>query len=116
MYSNIHAADLAEVFRHVVERGQGGATYHAVAGEIPNRWIAEVVARHLHVPVRSIDIDQAIELWGKFFALVVAGVSSRSTSDRTRAEFGWAPQHVDMLASAEAWMKANVKPGQADVG
>lgn len=104
MYSNVHAADLGEVFRGAVEKGEAGATYHAVAGEVPNRWIAETVGRCMGVPVRSITMDEAISVWGKFYTLIVAGVSSRSTSERTRETFGWAPVHVDMLASAEAWM------------
>jgi nucleoside-diphosphate-sugar epimerase len=101
MYSHIHAEDLGEIFRHVVETGQDGAVYHAVAGEVPNRWIADTVARLAGVPTRSVTIDEAIELWGKFAALVVFGVSSRSRSPRSRQEFGWAPKHTDMLAAAE---------------
>jgi hypothetical protein len=107
LYSNVNAEDLGEVFRHVVERGQIGATYHAVAGEVPNRWIAEVVARQVGVPTRSITMDEAIEYWGKFYALIVAGVSSRSRSVRTQREFGWTPRHVDMLDSAERWLAEN---------
>jgi nucleoside-diphosphate-sugar epimerase len=102
MYSYIHAEDLGEVFRHCAERGQDGAVYHAVAGETPNRWIAEMVSRLTGAPTRSITMDDAIELWGKFDALVVFGVSSRSRSPRSRQEFGWAPRHTDMLAAAEA--------------
>lgn len=102
MYSHVHAEDLAQVFRNVAERGQDGAVYHAVAGEVPNRWIAETVARILGCPTRSISMDEAIELWGKFAALIVFGASSRSRSPRTRREFGWAPTRTDMLAAAEA--------------
>ncbi|MET0360985.1 MAG: NAD-dependent epimerase/dehydratase family protein [Sphingobium sp.] len=106
MYSHIHAADLGELFRHVVERGQDGAVYHAVGGEVPNRWIAEMVSRLTGAPVRSISMDEGIALWGKFPALIVFGVSSRSRSPRSRQEFGWAPQHGDMLAAAEVSVKA----------
>jgi len=101
MYTHIHAEDLGEAFRHVAEAGQDGAVYHAVAGEVPNRWIAETVARLAGVPARSITMDEAIALWGKFATLIVFGVSSRSRSPRTRQEFGWAPRHTDMLAAAE---------------
>lgn len=109
MYSHIHAADLGEAYRHVVERGTPGALYHAVAGEVANRWIAEKVAAIMGVEARSITMDDAVELWGKFATVVVAGVSSRSRSPRTRREFGWAPQHTDMLAAGEAWLKARLK-------
>lgn len=108
LYSNIHAEDLGEVFRQVVERGQAGAVYHAVAGEVPNRWIAEMVARVMGCGTRSVSMDEAIELWGKFAALVVFGVSSRSRSPRTRSEFGWQPRHTDMIAAAEASLRAEI--------
>jgi len=101
MYSHIHAEDLGEVFRHVAEGGQDGAVYHAVAGEVPNRWIAETVSRLTGAPTRSLTTDEAIELWGKFATLIVLAVSSRSRSPRTRQEFGWAPRHTDMLAAGE---------------
>jgi nucleoside-diphosphate-sugar epimerase len=104
LYSHVHAADLGRVFVGAAERGQAGATYHATAGEVPNRWIAETVARRFGVPSRSITMDEAIELWGKFYALVVGGVSSRSRSERSRTELHWEPRRVDMLASAETWM------------
>lgn len=100
MYSHVNAEDLGEVFRHSVESGRNGAVYHAVAGEVANRWIAETVSRITGAPVKSIDIDEAINIWGKFQALVVFGVSSRSRSPNARREFGWAPQHVDMLEAA----------------
>ncbi|MET0376104.1 MAG: NAD-dependent epimerase/dehydratase family protein [Rhizorhabdus sp.] len=106
MYTHVHAEDLGEVFRLVAESGQDGAVYHAVAGEVPNRWIAETVARLTGAPTRSITIDEAIELWGKFATLIVFSCSSRSRSPRTRREFGWTPKHSDMLAAAEESVKA----------
>ena len=99
MYSHIHAADLGEVFRRAAECGKDSAVYHAVAGEVPNRWIAETVAQLTGAPLRSVSMDEAIEIWGKFHALVVFGVSSRTRSPRTRQELGWVPQHLDMLAA-----------------
>lgn len=111
MYSHIHAEDLGEVFRNVVERGRDGAVYHAVAGEVPNRWIAETVARIMDCPTRSITMDEAIELWGKFASLIVFGASSRSRSPRTRREFGWSPTRTDMLAAAEQSVRALVAVG-----
>jgi nucleoside-diphosphate-sugar epimerase len=111
LYTNIHAEDLGEVFRHVVERGVDGAVYHAVAGEVPNRWIAEMVARVMGCETRSVTMDEGIELWGKFATLVVNGVSSRSRSPRTREEFGWEPKHLDMLAVAEAKLREELKAG-----
>jgi nucleoside-diphosphate-sugar epimerase len=105
MYSHVHAEDLGEVFRHAVERGRDSAVYHAVAGEVPNRWIADTVSRLTGAPARSINIDEAIEIWGKFQTLVVFGTSSRTRSPNAHKEFGWAPKHVDMLEAGAASLR-----------
>jgi nucleoside-diphosphate-sugar epimerase len=96
-YSNVHIEDLAEAYLAVVERGEAGALYHAVAGEIPNRWLAEAVGRDLGVPTRSLTPEEAFEVFGKFATLISIGASSRSRSPRLRRELGWAPKHLNML-------------------
>lgn len=97
-YSNVHIDDLKELYRLVIEKGAAGALYHAVAGEIPNRWIAEAVARDLGVEARSLTVDEAIEVFGKFATIIVMGASSRSRSPRSRDELGWKPEKLDMLS------------------
>jgi nucleoside-diphosphate-sugar epimerase len=97
-YSNVHIDDLSRLYELALEKGAPGALYHAVAGEIPNRWIAEAVARDLGVEARSLTMEEAFEVWGKFAALIVMGASSRSRSPRARDELGWVPEHLDMLS------------------
>jgi nucleoside-diphosphate-sugar epimerase len=96
-YTNVHVDDLSRLYELVLLGGAPGALYHAAAGEIPNRWIAEAVARDLGVATRSLSMEEAFEVWGKFRALIVMGASSRSRSPRARDELGWAPEHLDML-------------------
>jgi nucleoside-diphosphate-sugar epimerase len=96
-YSNVHIHDLSRLYELVLEKGTGGALYHAVAGEVPNRWIAEAVARDLGCPTQSVSLTEAFDIWGKFAALIVMGASSRSRSPRARDELGWVPEHLDML-------------------
>jgi nucleoside-diphosphate-sugar epimerase len=97
-YSNVHVEDLARLYEKVLENGAAGALYHAVAGEIANRWIAEAVARDLGCPTRSVTVEEAFEIWGRFATLIVMGASSRSRSPRSRNELSWAPEHLDMLS------------------
>lgn len=97
-YTNVHIDDLKVLYGLVLEKGTPGALYHAVAGEIPNRWIAEAVARDLGVETRSLTVDEAFEVYGKFATLIVLGASSRSRSPRSRDELGWEPTHLDMLS------------------
>ncbi|TAI65993.1 NAD-dependent epimerase/dehydratase family protein [Bradyrhizobium sp. Leo170] len=96
-YSNVHSADLARLFSLAIERGQGGALYHAVAGEIPYRWIAEAVARDLGVGTRSLAMDEAAEVFDPF-GVLLQSACSRSRDPRTRSELGWQPTQFDMLS------------------
>ena len=97
-YSNVHIDDLKRLYGLVLEKGVPGALYHAVAGEIPNRWIAEAVARDLGVETRSLSVTEAFDVFGKFATHIVIGASSRSRSPRSRDELGWVPEHLDLLS------------------
>ncbi len=91
-------------------KGEGGALYHAAAGEIPNRWIAEAVARDLGCETRSVTVSEATEIWGEFGALIMS-VSSRVRDVQTRKALGWSPQHLDMLSEiGEPRLRALAKP------
>ena len=96
-YSNVHSADVARLFSLAIERGQAGALYHAVAGEIPFRWIAEAVAHDLGVKARSLTWQEAVEVFGPFGALLHSACS-RSRDPRTRSELGWQPTQFDLLS------------------
>jgi nucleoside-diphosphate-sugar epimerase len=97
-YAVVHVDDLAELYRLAIECGTAGRVYHATAGEVPNRWLAEVVGDVLGAPARSVTPEQASDLWGDYVTRVVMGSSSRTTSAITRAELGWTPTRTDMLA------------------
>lgn len=99
-YSNVHVEDLAELYALALDRGAGGALYHAVSGEANYRQMAEAVARRLGVPARSIDIAEAEALWDRFTALILYGSCSRSRSPRAAQELGWKPDpaRLDILA------------------
>ena len=53
-----------------------------VGGEIPNRWIAEAVARDLGCEARSVSPEEANDIWGEFGALIMAA----SSRDRLQAK------------------------------
>lgn len=97
LYSNVHVDDLAEVYGLALEKGTAGALYHAVAGELNNRTLAEAVARDLDVYARSVDFAEGVRRWGKFETLMGMATCSRSRSPRTRRELGWSPRHLDLL-------------------
>jgi nucleoside-diphosphate-sugar epimerase len=96
-YSHVHIDDVTRLFTLALEQGRPGGLYHAVAGEVPNRWIAERVAADLGVKTRSVTIEEAAAVWGEFGALVMAA-SSRIRALSTQEELGWRPEHADMLS------------------
>ncbi|MBW0105573.1 NAD-dependent epimerase/dehydratase family protein [Pseudonocardia sp. KRD291] len=95
-YGHVHIDDVTHLFGLALEKGRPGGLYHAVAGEAPNRWIAERVAADLGVETRSVTPEEAAGVWGEFGALVMAA-SSRIRVVSSRHELGWRPRHTDML-------------------
>lgn len=96
-HDHVHIDDIAALFGRALETGEAGALYHGVAGEVPNRWIAEAVARDLGVETRSVTMSEATEIWGEFGGLIMS-VSSRVRDAATRAALSWAPRRTDMLS------------------
>ncbi|MEV6126418.1 NAD-dependent epimerase/dehydratase family protein [Streptomyces violaceusniger] len=95
-YSHVHIDDVTRLFSLALEKGRPGGLYHAVAGETPNRWIAERVAADLDVEARSVTPGEAAGVWGEFGALIMAA-SSRVRAVTAQQELGWQPRHTDML-------------------
>jgi nucleoside-diphosphate-sugar epimerase len=96
----VHRLDAANLFRLALEAAPAGAVLHGVADEgVPVRDIADVVARHLELPVTSISYDEAAGHFGwlgPFFALDVP-----ASSMLTQRQLGWRPTHQGLLADLE---------------
>ncbi|MFC9647423.1 hypothetical protein [Streptomyces sp. NPDC056937] len=96
VYSHVHIDDVTRLFSLALAKGRAGGLYHAVAGETPNRWIAEKVAEDLGVKTRSVTPEEAEQIWGPFGTLILAA-SSRIRATAAQRELGWQPGHPDML-------------------
>lgn len=92
----VHRLDAARLFRLALEKAPAGSVLHAVADEgVPTRAIAEVIGRHLDLPIVSISPEDAAEHFGwigGFFALDVP-----ASSALTRERFGWDPAHPGLI-------------------
>lgn len=99
VYSNIHVEELAEIYRLALEKGQAGALYFAVSGEVSYGVIAKTIAAQLGVPTRSVTVEEACEIWDKGLGKIVLQSNSRQRCPRTRADLGWAAREdrVDIL-------------------
>ena len=92
----VHRLDSAHLFRLALEGAPAGSTLHAVADEgVPMRDIAEVIGRHLHVPVVSIAPEDA----GEHFAWMAGFVAldSPASSALTRELLGWQPVQPGLI-------------------
>ncbi len=92
----VHRLDSAHLFRLALEKAPAGSTLHAVADEgVPIRDIAEVIGRHLDVPVVSIAPEDA----GEHFTWLAGflALDSPASSALTRELLGWQPTHPGLI-------------------
>ena len=92
----VHRLDSAPLFRLAVEGAPAGSTLHAVADEgVPIRDIAEVIGRHLNLPVVSVPPEGA----GEHFAWMAAflAVDGPASSAVTRELMAWQPAHPGLI-------------------
>jgi nucleoside-diphosphate-sugar epimerase len=96
----VHRSDAARVFRLALEQAPAGSVWHAVGEEgVPTRTIAEVIGRHLGVPVESIAPDHAgghFGWMGVFWAMDVPAASAL-----TRERLGWQPTGPGLIEDLE---------------
>ncbi len=95
-----HVRDVARLYRLAIERAEAGAKYHAVAEEgVPQREIAEAIARCLKIPAQSIAMDEAPAYFG--WLAVFATRDMPASSDLTREKLGWHPAGPGLLADLD---------------
>jgi nucleoside-diphosphate-sugar epimerase len=88
----VHVLDAARLFRLAAERAPAGSRLHAVADEgVPVRDIAEVIGRHLNLPVASVPAAD----FG-FLGQIVA-VDQPARSALTRELLGWRPVQPGLI-------------------
>ena len=96
----VHRLDSARLFRLAVETAPAGSALHAVADEgVPIRGIAEVIGRHLDIPVVSISAEEA----GAHFTWLAGflGIDGPASSALTRELLGWQPTQPGLIADLE---------------
>lgn len=92
----LHTLDAARLYRLALESAPAGTRLHGVADEgVPFRDIAEVIGRHLNVPVVSVSDEDA----GGHFAWLggFLAADSPASSTLTRELMGWRPTHPGLI-------------------
>jgi nucleoside-diphosphate-sugar epimerase len=99
-WASVHRLDAAHLYRLVLEKGTAGARYHGVADEgVSTREIAEVIGRHLNLPVVAKSAEEATEHFGwigRFFSL-----DGAASSAQTRQQLGWRPTQPGLIPDVE---------------
>ena len=96
----VHRLDAARLFRLALEQAPAGSVLHGVAEEgVPIRNVAEVIGRHLNLPVVSVPQGQA----GQHFSWLggFIGLDSPASSALTRELLNWQPTHPGLIDDLE---------------
>jgi nucleoside-diphosphate-sugar epimerase len=91
-----HRLDAAHLFRLALENASAGSVLHAAADEgVPIRAIAEVIGRHLDLPVVSVSPENAGEHFGWLGGFLAT--DSPASSALTRERLGWQPTQPGLI-------------------
>ncbi|MFD7983304.1 SDR family oxidoreductase [Kitasatospora indigofera] len=86
----VHRSDAARLFRLALEGAPAGSTLHAVADEgVPVRTLAEVIGRHLGLPVAAVSPEDAAGHFGWLAGFL--GVDGPASGAHTGELLGWVP-------------------------
>jgi nucleoside-diphosphate-sugar epimerase len=97
----VHRLDAARAFRLAVESAPAGSVLQAVDDTgVPVRSIAEIIGKHLDVPVTSVAVEEAFDHFGWIGPLF--SVDAPATSTKTRVILDWQPTHVGLLDDLDA--------------
>jgi nucleoside-diphosphate-sugar epimerase len=92
----VHQLDAAHLFRLALEKAPSGSVLHAVADEgVPIRAVAEVIGRHLDLPVVAISPEDAGDHFGWLGGYL--GANSPASSTLTRELLGWHPTQPGLI-------------------
>ena len=99
-WAAVHRLDAARLFRLALQEAPAGARLHAVGDEgVPFRDIADVIGRHLNVPVTGISREEAD---GHFRGLTLfASMDVPASSALTQQRFGWHPAQPGLIADLD---------------
>jgi nucleoside-diphosphate-sugar epimerase len=91
-----HRLDAAHLFRLALERAPAGSVLHAIADEgVPIRAIAEVIGRHLNLPLAAIAPADAGEHFGWLGSFLA--IDSPASSVLTRELLDWQPAQPGLI-------------------
>ncbi|MEY8710743.1 SDR family oxidoreductase [Mangrovibacter phragmitis] len=99
-FSACHVTDVARLYRLVLEQGEAGKRYHAVAEEgVAMHALAAAIAARLALPLTSLAPEQAEAHFG-WFAMFV-GMNLTASATWTQQQLGWLPAGPGLLTDLQ---------------
>ena len=99
-WAAVHRLDAAHLFRLALEAAPAGTRLHAVGDEgVPFRDIANVIGRHLNLPVAGVSREEADGHFGWFAPF--AALDKPASSALTQKELGWHPVQPGLIADLD---------------
>jgi nucleoside-diphosphate-sugar epimerase len=93
----VHRLDAARLYRLALEKDSANARYHGVADQgVPFRDIAQVIGRHLNVPIVSKTPEESADHFGWISHFV--SIDCPASSAQTQEQLGWRPTHPSLIA------------------
>lgn len=98
IWSNIHIADLAELYIAALEKAKAGSYFYAENGESSLKDIALSISRKIgkEGEMTSIGIDEAVKHFGSEGAYFALASNSRCNADKARHTLGWKPVYTSI--------------------
>lgn len=99
-WPTVHRLDAARLFVLALEKGAPGSIFHGVAEEgIPIKDLAEVIGRHLNIPIVAKSGEEAVNHFG--WVTFALGIDNPTSSAQTQEQLGWYPNQPTLIADLE---------------
>lgn len=98
-WSNVHIADVADLYLLALERAAAGSFYYVENGEETFKAITDAIGEALEIgPSQDWTLTDAVARWGRGPAVISLSSNSRVRADKARADLGWSPQHDSIIS------------------
>ncbi|GGI52909.1 NAD-dependent epimerase/dehydratase family protein [Oxalicibacterium solurbis] len=98
VWSNVHIADVVELYLLALKKAPAGSFYFVENGEASYADIVAAIAKRLKLGApQSWPVEEAIKEWGFGHAVYSFGSNSRVTAAKARRELGWQPKHASVF-------------------
>jgi len=98
IWSNVHIADLAQLYVDALEKAAAGSYFYAENGEASLKEIAKSISKKMGVEQAvSITMQEAVNIFGPAGAYFGLASNSRCSAEKARDVLGWQPKYSSII-------------------